>query len=516
MKQLSLLSIALFVLMASVAAETRYVDSKNSTGTSPFGSYEGTMENIDLRNQNLNIVIPLFTLKGRNGLDYSVVTYYNSNYRVWQPIPDDYTPPTYELVWVGDPDAYFQLKPSATLSYRDEIYLVGGIEYHTNRYILTDIDGTRHEFGVQPSAGDVYGAACNNLETFRTTDSSHMKLQEIVDKMHVVIYQKDGTELDFSTTTLGWNYKLNWIRDTNGNKITFQYSVPRDTYTCGFLVTDTLGREVCFRYSSGDPEILVEEYSGSESVYRLKDRMSSTSEIELPPGDVDRNDAMRYRIQYETISPLYDPDNFSIGYGSEIKLNVLTYPTGGTTNYDWEPGQLIGESPIRLSQKVVDADDGQGTGTWYYDRITGGTQVTRPDGTYHKHFFSALPGFGTAEKEDKVEYYESGGTKKRTIEKTWDQRFGDPRVTETKITLDNNYQSKTVQVYDQQGYSSALGYLTNGNVIETREYGWGSGAPGSLVRGEGAPDQNGDADPKHRLHVVPSDCCRLDGSSSEP
>ncbi len=480
MKQIRLLSIALFALMTSVAAQTRYVDSRNSTGTTPFGSYEGTMENVDLRNQNLNIVIPLFTLKGRNGLDYSVVTHYNSTYHTWKPIPDDFTPPTYELVWVGGPDAYFQLKPSATLSYQDEIYLDGGTELHTNRYILTDIDGTRHEFGVQPSAGDVYGGTCNNLETFRTTDSSHMKLQEIVDKMHVVIYQKDGTQLDFSTTTLGWNYKLNWIRDTNGNKITFQYNVPKVGYTCGYLVTDTLGREVCFRYSTGNEEVLVKEYDGNESIYRITNRTSSTSQIQLPGGDT--NSALRYALQYQTTNQLCDPDNYcTTAYGPEYKLDVITYPTGGTTNYDWELGTSIGESPQRIYQKLVNAQDGQGNGTWKYERGAS-TKVTRPDNTYSLHYFSPLPGFGTAEKEDKVEYYESGGIKKRTIEKTWDQRFGDPRVTETKITLENNYQSKTVQVYDQQGYSSALGNLTNGNILETWEYGWGSGAPGALVR----------------------------------
>jgi hypothetical protein len=40
------------------------------------GAYEGVAENVDLRNLNLNVVIPLFELKGRNGLDYPVVAAY--------------------------------------------------------------------------------------------------------------------------------------------------------------------------------------------------------------------------------------------------------------------------------------------------------------------------------------------------------------------------------------------------------------------------------------------------------
>ena len=47
---------------------------ENSTGVEAFGSCTGLRENINLQNRNLNIVVPLFTLRGRNGLDLARAT----------------------------------------------------------------------------------------------------------------------------------------------------------------------------------------------------------------------------------------------------------------------------------------------------------------------------------------------------------------------------------------------------------------------------------------------------------
>ncbi len=79
-------SVMLEVLAASVEAAssgTFYVTGENATGTTPYGSYSGQNESINLVNRNLNIVLPLFTLRGRNGMDVTVVVQYNSTYQDW-------------------------------------------------------------------------------------------------------------------------------------------------------------------------------------------------------------------------------------------------------------------------------------------------------------------------------------------------------------------------------------------------------------------------------------------------
>src|SRR6266498_5074613 len=60
-----------------------FVNQYNSTGVESFRAYSGLQENINLYNDNLNILIPLFTLKGRNGHDLPVVARYNSKVMEW-------------------------------------------------------------------------------------------------------------------------------------------------------------------------------------------------------------------------------------------------------------------------------------------------------------------------------------------------------------------------------------------------------------------------------------------------
>jgi hypothetical protein len=285
--------LTIWLAAASWAGAGRYVDSNNATGTTPFGAYEGVAENVDLRNLNLNVVIPLFELKGRNGLDYPVVAAYNSTYNVWKPKEDPYVPPYYELERIEGTDVRFTVRPGPALTYKDEAYPQGGIWWHTNRYILHEIDGTRREFGAAPHASDVTHAQWMQAETFRATDSSHMKLVELVDKEQVRVYRKDGTQMHFSAPVYAGIFRLDWIRDTNGNKITFAYDP--------FIVTDTLGREVRFANTAGggDLEVRVERSAGGgELLYVLT---ADRSQLRLPGGAT--NPALRYGLAWSEFGP---------------------------------------------------------------------------------------------------------------------------------------------------------------------------------------------------------------------
>src|SRR6266498_5541713 len=76
-----------------------YVNQYNSTGVESFRAYSGLQENISLYNDNLNILIPLFTLKGRNGHNRPVVARYNSKYQDWVLHQDEFSRYwTYELI----------------------------------------------------------------------------------------------------------------------------------------------------------------------------------------------------------------------------------------------------------------------------------------------------------------------------------------------------------------------------------------------------------------------------------
>ena len=455
---------ALFACLETVVADNRYVTAGDATGVTPFGSYEGTNENIDLLNLNLGVTIPLFTLKGRNGLDYSVVAASNSIYRVWRFIPDQYVPPYYDFAYIEEGiGPSFDILPVPRLSYKDEVYMDGSTEMHTNRWILVETDGTRREFGVAPEALDCICWGSCGYNTYRSTDSSYMKL--VSSSNGVDVYRKDGTLLHFGAN-------LEYIRDTNGNQITFAYN------TGGYdvVATDTLGRTISFLLpSDGDKVVRVKKGDGTELSYVLT-RWSE--QLRLPGGDT--NPALRYVFTTQQISPLVDPQGQSYPeYGWELKPDRITYPSGGYTEYDWATESIEGRSPVKLASKTVNANDGQGPALWSYDNW-GSTRVTRPDLSYEYHGFGYV---GFQQVEGSVEYYEANGTKKKTISKTWAELYGDPRLTEEKTILnDTGYQKKVTYAYDSDGFSSPRGSLSNGNVEEICEYNWGYSAPGSLER----------------------------------
>lgn len=65
------------VFTVSVWAET---NSKNSTGVEPIYSYKGGLnEAINIYNGNLNVSVPLLTLKGRAGMDLAVYLSYDTS-----------------------------------------------------------------------------------------------------------------------------------------------------------------------------------------------------------------------------------------------------------------------------------------------------------------------------------------------------------------------------------------------------------------------------------------------------
>ncbi len=79
-------ALALIGLLSQQAAQGQASDlvtAENSTGVEAFNSYSGLRESINLQNRNLNVVIPLFSLRGRNGLDLSVAASYNAIQRQW-------------------------------------------------------------------------------------------------------------------------------------------------------------------------------------------------------------------------------------------------------------------------------------------------------------------------------------------------------------------------------------------------------------------------------------------------
>ncbi|MGC2695654.1 MAG: hypothetical protein WA738_07670, partial [Candidatus Angelobacter sp.] len=228
-----------------------------------------------------------------------------------------------------------------------------------------------------------------------------------------------------------------------------------------------------------------------------------------------------------------DPNNTSsFGFADLLKV---TLPTGGSLTYTWIPSSFCESGYSRAVQtRAVDANDGTGPHTWTYS----GSVVTDPAGNDTVHTITGLGGTCSL-YETQTQYYQgphNGGTLLKTVNTDY-QYTSNPydsavigsggvpsgattvtnvypiRVTTTLPTglvskVETDYDTAlayhgpldgiTTNVYQCQtdptgqpvgcfyGDQSTIG-VTNytgsyGKVVATREYDWGQGAPGTLLR----------------------------------
>ena len=427
-----------------------YVTGENATGTTPYGSYAGQNESINLYNGNLNIVLPLFTLRGRNGMDITLVASYNSTYQYWTqepPPPEDQRAPPASpvqpepvcilLPLEGTASPHFQFHSVPLLKWkrgRKQIW-VGNMgsaaraSIYRNRYILTMPDGTRTEFMNKDSdAGWVNETTFNSNETFRSFDGSQMQLREQDDG--VIVYFKNGTQLKFPTDGLrAGDTRAEWMRDSNGNTI---------SYAGG--VVDTLGREVVER---GGGAIEVKNADGETLTYTLTTTPDKNLQIlTLPNG-------LQYTMEYTDFGPLTEPCDLVDSTRAENRpaeslryvklLTQITYPSGGYTRYSWEPFEL--HTTYKLSEKHLNSGDGEATtkydipGRGRNPRVrveTVKARVTRPDESYSYHTFTPHnpvgPGSGFVTAAVPSESY-PGETLEAAQSYTWRPRLKPTRPT---------------------------------------------------------------------------------------
>ncbi len=277
---------ALFLMPAALAqSEERYfVTGNNSTGVAGWGSYTGLRENVGLNNLNLNIRIPLFTLRGR-GLDVSAQASYNATQREWVRHTTQGGIEFYileQIVNVGSQLFDIQLAPS--LRYVSGPFVEGSVQKFQNRYILRMPDGSRHEFFNYQPDGSVTQPIRDSLERMRAADGSSMELRELENSARAEILLKDGTALRFEGGPL--LLYPQWIRGTNGNLVSFSGA---DTST--LTVTDTLGRTVVRDQSidgaTGDEiiEVSLLNAAGAELKWTLRRNPAAAFQsLTLPSG----------------------------------------------------------------------------------------------------------------------------------------------------------------------------------------------------------------------------------------
>jgi RHS repeat-associated protein len=380
-----------FVLL-SLSSSSIVAQNPGDNGTplalapgSPEGSYAlSGFESVNLYNGNLSVSFPALKVGGRGTAGYELQipieqkwmvnkedgydAYGNYYYSVF-PFPlNASTEPSYEPLSVG-PRAQEWAPYTCSNGSGTTLYA-----WHLMTVVVTDADGTEHQLVDQATLGRPtqypYCTLTGNSRgtVFISDDGSGMTFISDTALLDMngppgfsgYLKMRDGTtsRIDKAFHNYGyysyWTSSLSWMRDPNGNKVTFSRN--SDGRLTG--ITDSLNHYVTI------------ERNVTEAPYGLCDRISyktsavATRTIHVSKGNLDT--ALRSDFQgistYAQLFPELDDGSGGGSYDSPVITGVwlpdadgvtrrykflynpygelarVELPTGGAMEYDWEGG----------------------------------------------------------------------------------------------------------------------------------------------------------------------------------
>ena len=316
---------------------------------------------------------------------------------------------------------------------------------------------------------------------------------------------KDGTQIPLS----GSDYVFSAVsmEDTNGNMYTS---------------LDTLGRTIATVTSgSGYTTYTVHDSAGNPQDYRIdyttiSEVTSFCGTLNNPPYyTCNEPDNPSFTVPSKITLPNGTTYQFSWNNNTPGELSSITLPTGGSISYAYvsspntclRPNLVPGGSqnptttPYTCRAEVTSRTqtvNGVGS-TWSYSSVGGHAPfptVTDPLGNQQVHGFSQVKAgnatsYGAVETE--VDYYQGSSTSGKLLRKVVTAYTGEPdlnspggaflvnvRPVSVTTTLDNGSISQTQTDYETFTLSGQV--ATRTNPTEIREYDYGNGSPGPLLR----------------------------------
>jgi RHS repeat-associated protein len=415
---------------------------KNFTGLTNLAAYvspAACSAQANLFSQDVYYSVPVLSLSGRAGLGLALTLSYNS--KVW--VKSGST-----IYFNGDQG---WPAPGWRLGFGRIDGVYSGPDSY-NHYYYTAPDGSIHDLRYNSTSG-----------LYESIDSTYLDFNDSTG----VLRMKDGTQITFSST--GGYVLPTQVKDRNGNYITINYSGTGQQISS---IVDTLGRTTSFSYN-GDGTLASISKSGFGNASRtwsfgytsltLSYSFATSLTVNAPTSA-----KMLTSITY----PNSTQQTFSYnGYGqlTEADFKSSNSTLRGKVLISWQsaPGGGWTDSPTPAS---VGNNDGTNTNTWSLSFGTYTTTVTDPASVATTTTFLQTSGWD----DGLPSQTQVGSTALRTVAKTWgnDGTSINPRTTRVTTTLnDTNQQSKV-----------ETDYTSYGNPSELREYDYGSGTTGSLVR----------------------------------
>ncbi|MGH9685401.1 MAG: RHS repeat domain-containing protein [Candidatus Acidiferrales bacterium] len=502
--------VAAFLALAFWSSGTfaQQVNSGTESGFPPYGSFSGSsFDTVLLENGNLHVEMPIVSVKERNRTFTWKFAYDAPGWeKIFTPTPTKQNRnlgfysvyPTQTGGWSTSSPAYWygsSASITATCPTTGNPYT-----YYTN-YYLQDPDGTKHQFPFYKE-GDGTHTVCNgNNLSGPALDGSGISWN----LQTGIAILKDGTQIKPTQE----------ITDTNGNMASgssdmLDRNVLRVTQGSNVACTTPLGKqEQCPQYT-----YTYLDSNGKSQSYQLEYGAFDV-QTNLCGNIIGGNKCYEYAgYQIEPVK-LILPDGLSYTFSYEndslLQLTEIGVPTGGSITYTYTSIMVAqpdgGHYPNYMGIAAVLSRTVKADGTsneWTYGGYGDGSTsedvtVTDPLDNQQVHSFSKV-GVGTSTSASLVEtsatYYQgSSGSGKllRTVTKAW---TGEPdpnntlvnlRITSETTKLDNGQENQIQTDYETFQYNDPASGLcpctaTRSNATEKREYDYGSGAPGSLLR----------------------------------
>ncbi len=383
-------------------------------------------------------------------------------------------------------------------------------------WAVVDPSGTRHPLPLYQELDTPTGSHCYPATVQGPTlDGSGMYFNSQTGLLAL----KNGTQIQMTQGT-GPNifqYTGSTLLDTNGNE-----AGPNDTMNRA-MVTTTAGSTIQYTSPLGGhlsgpsyTRYAVLDSNGDQQVYQVNyELIDITPDVcSQDPPFVQGSDPCSLGsysnlslVPSELILPNEKAYLFNYYNNSTGEIQQITLPTGATIGYTYtddyqakfaaagQPFNAVGARGVASRTVTVNGV----ASTWTYSiTIAGNATVTDPVGNVAVHNYGKLcvknGSICTANVyENSAAYSNASGNLLRTVAKTYaeeydpvDNSVANARVISETTTLENGQESQTQTTYDTFAYScnssGCPGTATRSNPTEVRDYDFGQGAPGALLR----------------------------------
>lgn len=505
------------LLPAVLWGQTNDVDQKGVPSDGVF--HQGDIDTVNLQNGNLHISIPIASVKQRGGSTVTWMLEYDTQAWLKQWIPYTNCSPT------CNPTGYYvaEANPNVTSGWRVtsslgwEVTFLNTVvtctlaspTYSYNQYTnwaVVDPHGTSHPLPLREEVGT--GTPClGQTLSGPTLDGSGLTYNISTG----VLRSKDGTILQNGGATDANGNEMTSGLDTLDRKLVTTTTGPTVTYTTplGSQIKGPQYTRYSVLNSNGAQEVYEVDY---QAIDETTDICAQT--VGLGGNQNCTDDTGPFLVDQQLLLPNGKAYVFTYSNGTPGALSRVDLPTGASIGYTYsdyyqlqfgthgtEPSSSGGLS-VATRTVTVDGVANQ----WSYSVTDGTSTITDPLGNKQTHTFSQVSAGTTSDGpeesanryETQVVYQDSSGKTLKTVTQAYagNADYANNTVINVlpiskTVTLDNGMQSQKQTDYETFTFTCALcdtdagqgiGVATRLNPTEIRQYDYGTGKPGALLK----------------------------------